>query len=269
MLISSKDKNQIVVKIAIIVATFLISLPANAVTMSTTDLKKVVAPVSVKISNINTRTVGFSAASFTGVTGLSYIHYGQIRICPFVRCGFYYTWVSRLEDLHFDFIRAGRIWKNSGYEIMRPIEPNQERLMTLDLGSVYSLKTMAFWNSDDVYSQDVRSFELFADEDNIYDNGPGTSFLQGEASPAIKQFDYHPWSNTFGPLEGYKPELFSFSRVSTQYVHFVIPGSDNRDLGLGQIVFERVPFEFGPIPGVILIVTVGGINYFRNRQKGR
>ena len=135
-------------------------------------------------------------------------------------------------------------------------------IFTLDLGSVYSLKTMAFWNDNTTGA--VSSFELFADEDNIYDNGPGSSFLVSDVERSNTEL-------TIAGVNYLQPAIFSFLPVSTRYVHFSVidEHSDFRIFraNLGQIVFEAVPFEFGSIPGVILIVTVGGINYLIGKKK--
>ena len=82
--------------------------------------------------------------------------------------------------------------------------------------------------------------------------------------------------------DGYKPpgELVKFELVPS----FEIRQDLNRDgtfsqsetfQALGNLRFSTtpfpsrdVPFEFGPIPGIIFIVAGGGINYFRNLKGG-
>lgn len=66
-------------------------------------------------------------------------------------------------------------------------------------------------------------------------------------------------------------QVFSFTPTETQFVHLHITSNHGRAgfVAAGEVAFAQVPFEFGPIPGIIGIVAVGGINYFRNKKGGK
>jgi len=75
--------------------------------------------------------------------------------------------------------------------------------------------------------------------------------------------------------------VFRFQPRITRYVHLNVlsihrsQDADPRFVAVrsGEIAFAQsttpVPFEFGTIPGIIGIVAVGGINYFRNKKAGK
>ncbi len=39
-------------------------------------------------------------------------------------------------------------------------------------------------------------------------------------------------------------------------------------VGLSEVAFEEVPFEFSKFPAMVFLVAVGGLGYFRNKKKG-
>ncbi len=67
-------------------------------------------------------------------------------------------------------------------------------------------------------------------------------------------------------------QAFTFTPYSTRYVFLEIRSTwgNTSFVSAAQVAFAQsatpVPFEFGPIPGIIGIVAVRGINYFRNKK---
>ncbi len=142
--------------------------------------------------------------------------------------------------------------------------------LTFDLGQSYSIAAIVIWNH--TFSNGVRNFQLFADNDSNFNNGGN---LLGSYSAHVRA-----GSNIFANIVA---QPFFFDPVLTKYVHlniidnhyagFTIPGPQRRSTFISEVAFGRstieVPFEYGNIPVAVLIVTVGGINYFRNKKKGR
>ncbi len=126
--------------------------------------------------------------------------------------------------------------------------------LTFDLGDSYSINKFALWNENGTDA--INNFELFADNDNNFDNGRGTSLLRSSANMVP--------NNSLA-------QVFSFAATQAQYVHLQINSNHGREgfIAPGEVAFAEVPFEFGPIPGIIGIVAVGGINYFRNKKRGK
>jgi len=127
--------------------------------------------------------------------------------------------------------------------------------LTFDLGTISTIQGLALWNSRS--SNAINGFQLFADNDNNFNNG-GTLLETFMASRSR--------SNQISA------QTFSFTPTSTQFVHLDITSNhgDPNVLEAGEVAFEQsatpVSFEFGPIPVIIGIVAVGGINYFRNKK---
>ena len=136
--------------------------------------------------------------------------------------------------------------------------------LTFDLGEMFSINAIAIWNDD--FLGAIRDFELFADNDNLFDNG-GTTSLGTFTALRLS-------ISTTNQLP-IPAQPFFFDPVHTRYVHLDVI-SNHRGRGrstLSEVAFGRsaieVPFEYGNIPIAVLIVTVGGINYFQNKKKGR
>ena len=120
-----------------------------------------------------------------------------------------------------------------------------------------TIEGLALWNESS--NSAINRFELFADSDNDFSN----------ANEILLE--------TFNANQGGQPasaQIFLFDPIQTQYVHLNILSNhgDPTFIAAGEVAFAqsaRVPFEFGHIPGIIGIVAAGGINYFRNKKRGK
>jgi len=105
---------------------------------------------------------------------------------------------------------------------------------------------------------------LYADGDFDVTNGLGTLLVfEGGSETATA---------TRGDIRELTPaQAFSFSAAQTRYVHLDIRSNhgDTESISAGEVAFEGtpVPFEFGPIPGIIGIVAASGINYYRRKKQ--
>ncbi len=63
-------------------------------------------------------------------------------------------------------------------------------------------------------------------------------------------------------------QRFSFSAVSTQYVHLRILSNHSNNVNniirIGEIAFEEVPFEISPIPGITFLLVIATIARLRH-----
>ncbi len=116
------------------------------------------------------------------------------------------------------------------------------------------IQSLALWN---VHTNDgINRFELFADNDNDFNNG-GTTLL-GTFSAPLRELRIPTQS----------ADIFSFTATRARYVHLNILSnySGGGPVAINEIAFELVPFEFGPLPGIIGILTAFGINYYRRKN---
>ena len=116
--------------------------------------------------------------------------------------------------------------------------------MTFNLGNFYTIEKFALWNASDIAA--INNFELFANSDNDFSNANKT--LLGTFNANLVPNDS-------------LAQIFSFAATQTQFVHLNILSNHGRDgfISAGEVAFAQVPFEFGPIPGIIGIVAVIGI----------
>ncbi len=134
-------------------------------------------------------------------------------------------------------------------------------LFTFSFDNIYNIEGLALWN--DRFLSAIHEFELYVDDDNDFDNGGTTQLttLSGMNSFSAEQSDSAPLS----------AQIFDFSSTSTQFVHLNVRSNFNSGfLTIPEVAFAQsavaVPFEFGSIPGIIFMATVGGANFFRNKR---
>jgi len=116
---------------------------------------------------------------------------------------------------------------------------------------------LALWNATGNIG--IREFELFADDNNNFTDG------------CVNLLNNNTNTNTFEASQPSTPifaQTFFFTSTETQYIHLNILNNHGGDfVSAGEVAFQQVPFEFGPIPGIIFMVAAGGINYFRRKGK--
>ncbi len=135
-------------------------------------------------------------------------------------------------------------------------EEDTSGILTFTFSEEVNIREFLLWNGGG--DQNINEFRLYSDEDSNFNNG-GRSLLRQSNFVATQQSE-----NDFSTLE-----RFSFSPVSTQYVHLEILSNHGANfLGATEIAFEKVPFEFSPISGIIFLLGAGGINYYRKKNEG-
>ncbi len=128
-----------------------------------------------------------------------------------------------------------------------------------------TIQAIAIWNIRfGTMGLGINTFNLFAAMDNIVGNETvlieGGSVSQDDLTPNIRN-------------DGAHAQIFTFKATRARFVYLDILSNwgDSTRVGAEEIAFEQsaspVPFEFGPIPGIIFIVTVGGMNYFRKKRR--
>jgi len=111
----------------------------------------------------------------------------------------------------------------------------------------HSIEAFALWNADNSFNDGINGFELLADTDGIFGNGGTTSLgsfnatLPGAPIPA---------------------QTFTFGATSTQFVHLNITSNHgaSSSVAAGEAAFGAsvsngagAPYEFSPIPGLVLL----------------
>ncbi len=130
-------------------------------------------------------------------------------------------------------------------------------VLTFDLGGEFQIVAIGIWNISG--NSGIRGFEVFADNDANFDNGGRTLLGQGNFSSVNLSF------NRSSILRRYLTE----ARLNTQYVHLnILSNHGGNAVGLGEVVFAEIPFEFSNLPAMVFLVAVGGLAYFQNLKKG-
>ena len=117
------------------------------------------------------------------------------------------------------------------------------------MGLLLTIDAIAIWNTGSVGA--VSSFSLFADDDNIFDNGVTSLLLDSTALGAS------------GPAQ-----VFNFSSISTQFIHVNgLSSLQSPDYyGLGEVAFSQVAAV--PEPSTIALLGLGliGIGFSRKKK---
>ena len=120
--------------------------------------------------------------------------------------------------------------------------------ITFDLGKRYSIGQVALWNFTS-----WGAVNLFA----VHANGMGLRDERGFYGFNAKKHNRTQKFVFQKPISTRRPQL----RISSK--HLPRGTNDPHFTRLGEIAFQRVPFEFGFIPGIIGIIAVGGVQLLR------
>ncbi len=123
--------------------------------------------------------------------------------------------------------------------------------VTFTFSNAVTIREFLLWNITG--NNGIREFQLFADNNDDFSDGPGS--MLGETFTANREAEF--------PVAA---QRFSFSATTTQYVHLnILNNHGGSFLGIGKTAFE-VPFENTPISGIIFLLGAGGINYLRLKK---
>ncbi len=133
---------------------------------------------------------------------------------------------------------------------------NTTGTLTFDLGRNAFISGLALWNGGG--NRGVNEFELFADTNNDFSDGGTQSLIASTANMLLFT------------LLNFPVQTYTFEETETRYLHLnIISNHGNANsVGLGEIAFQEVPFEFSNLPGMAFLVAVGGLAYFRNKKGG-
>lgn len=129
---------------------------------------------------------------------------------------------------------------------------NGPQQFTFDLGASVSIDAIAIWNS--TTTSPITSFQLFADDDDVFGNGT-TSLLFGPTALGAA-----------GPSQ-----VFEFASINTRFIH--IEGLSTLDppdfYGLGEVAFRSSNSSQVPEPSTLAILSLGlvGLGFARRKKK--
>ena len=127
---------------------------------------------------------------------------------------------------------------------------------SLDLGALFTIDALAFWDTQN--SGSLRSFNLYADDDQIFGNGVGA--LIGT---------FNATGGGFGGPQPTLAQIFLFGSVSTRFLHvdvLTMEGGTNLVPGIGELAFRSA--EAVPEPSSIALLLAGLLGLGLARRRG-
>ncbi len=114
-----------------------------------------------------------------------------------------------------------------------PVLSSRYPTITFDFDAERQIQGFALWNLNSNDGEGLNQFFLTSDNDNDVSNGSNRRL--GEIFNATTRRE-----------EFVRPQTFSFTPLTTRYVHLNILSNQGHstDVGIAEVAFQEVPFEF-------------------------